>query len=528
MPWSVRQVVYGPALPVNFNRCCSVGAQRGAVARLHAQVRVLGVDEGGVARVDRLRHGDQRQRRLDVAAGLDPAPRDRQRDVLLALEVAVRRLGRHRHADLGLPVHVVGPLPVEVAVLALTGGPDVHDHVEVGELEALGHVGVTQLGPHLGVLVHQPEDAVHDLAELLGGAEFGGHRSGLRLRLGLGLGLRRLGGRRLRRLERGDPVPRGADLVAQRADVVGRRRPQVVERGDHPAGGARELVGELLRALARDSGLPGGRLKRLHRGASDRVGAPGRRRVVLVCHRAPEPIRRALSSDGVAPETIHVHPTAPLADRALLPGDPGRALALAQALCEAPARMFNHNRGLWGYTGTALDGAALTVQSTGIGGPSAAVVLEELCDLGLRCAIRVGTCTALDTGAAPGELVAVGQVLAADGTSRALGAPERLTGDEALSAALAARADRVGTVVSTDLFYDPRGSDRAAWAAAGAAAVDLETAAVLAVARRRGIRAAAILAVVASGGGRLDAEAIADAGLRLGHAALAALAPTPA
>src|SRR4051794_7633320 len=89
---------------------------------------------------------------------------------------------------------------------------------------------------------------------------------------------------------------------------------------------------------------------------------------------------------AVAPATIHVHPTAPLADRALLPGDPGRALALAQALCDAPAKMFNHNRGLWGYTGTALDGAPLTIQSTGIGAPSAAVVVEELCDLGLRCA----------------------------------------------------------------------------------------------------------------------------------------------
>jgi len=230
----------------------------------------------------------------------------------------------------------------------------------------------------------------------------------------------------------------------------------------------------------------------------------------------------------VAPATIHVHPTAPLADRALLPGDPGRALALAQALCDAPARMFNHNRGLWGYTGTALDGAPLTVQSTGIGGPSAAVVLEELCDLGLRCAIRVGTCTALDATVAPGELVAVREVLAADGASRALGAQERAAGDDALTAALAAQADHAGTVVSTDLFYDPRADVRAAWAAEGALATDLETAAVLAVARRRGVRAAALLAVVACGDERLDAEALADAGVRLGRAALPALAPTPA
>jgi uridine phosphorylase len=230
----------------------------------------------------------------------------------------------------------------------------------------------------------------------------------------------------------------------------------------------------------------------------------------------------------VAPPTIHVHPTAPLADRALLPGDPGRALALAQALFDEPARMFNHNRGLWGYTGTAVDGALLTVQSTGIGGPSAALVLEELCDLGLRCAVRVGTCVALGDDAALGDIVAVREVLAADGASRALGAPERLAGDDALTSSVAARADRAGTVVSSDLFYDPRTDERALWAAAGAMAVDLETAAVLAVARRRGIRAAAVLAVVARGDERLDAEAIADAGVRLGHAALEALAPTPA
>ena len=52
------------------------------------------------------------------------------------------------------------------------------------------------------------------------------------------------------------------------------------------------------------------------------------------------------------PETIHLQPTAPLAERVLLPGDPGRALLLAQALLAEP-KMFNHNRGLWGYTGEA-------------------------------------------------------------------------------------------------------------------------------------------------------------------------------
>jgi len=70
-------------------------------------------------------------------------------------------------------------------------------------------------------------------------------------------------------------------------------------------------------------------------------------------------------SQGAA---IHLRPTAPLASRVLLPGDPGRALALAQSLLDEP-RMFNHHRGLWGYTGTAGDGEQLTIQATGMGAP---------------------------------------------------------------------------------------------------------------------------------------------------------------
>ena len=105
------------------------------------------------------------------------------------------------------------------------------------------------------------------------------------------------------------------------------------------------------------------------------------------------------------PTHPHLHPTAPLAERVLLPGDPGRALALAQALLVEP-RMFNHHRGLWGYTGAAPDGEPLTIQATGMGGPSAAIVLTELIALGARRAIRVGTCGALDPSLRLGELVA--------------------------------------------------------------------------------------------------------------------------
>ena len=86
----------------------------------------------------------------------------------------------------------------------------------------------------------------------------------------------------------------------------------------------------------------------------------------------------------------HLRPTADMAERALLPDDPGQALALTRVLFDATPRMFNHHRGLWGYSGIALDGAPLTVQSTGIGGASAAIVVAELHALGLRRAVRIG------------------------------------------------------------------------------------------------------------------------------------------
>ena len=91
------------------------------------------------------------------------------------------------------------------------------------------------------------------------------------------------------------------------------------------------------------------------------------------------------------PGPIHLRPATDLAERVLLPGDPHRALAVAQHLLDGP-KMFNHSRGLWGYTGAAADGAPLTIQATGMGGPSAAIVVEELIALGARHLVRIGTC----------------------------------------------------------------------------------------------------------------------------------------
>ncbi|MEA2253899.1 MAG: uridine phosphorylase [Solirubrobacteraceae bacterium] len=207
----------------------------------------------------------------------------------------------------------------------------------------------------------------------------------------------------------------------------------------------------------------------------------------------------------------HLHPTAELAERALLPDDPGQALALTRVLYDETPRMFNHHRGLWGYTGVAIDGAPLTVQSTGIGGPSAAIVVGELHGLGLRRAVRIGRAWAVDGSVRAGELVAATSVLATDGASRALGADAPLEPDPGLAGALV--ADRTGAIASGDVCSaDP------AW---DALAFDLESGAVLAAARAVGIPAACLVAIE----GPVDPEQVAE---RLGRSGLAALAPVVA
>ncbi len=255
-------------------------------------------------------------------------------------------------------------------------------------------------------------------------------------------------------------------------------------------------------------------------------------------------------------QPIHLRPTAVLAERVLLPGDPGRALALAQLLIEGPL-MFNHHRGLWGYTGPAIaDGEPLTIQSTGMGGPSAAIVLQELIVLGARRAIRVGTCGALDGGLALGDLVVAHEALAADGASRQLGAGERIAADGELTAALAgavngsasaagiasgegqSAAERSterdtyagATVVSTDLFYEPNPDREREWRAAGAVAVEMEAAALFAVGARAGIPVACVLTVSnvlgedpAEQQEQIDDDALLVAAEAMGRVAVSAL-----
>jgi uridine phosphorylase len=226
-------------------------------------------------------------------------------------------------------------------------------------------------------------------------------------------------------------------------------------------------------------------------------------------------------------EPIHLKPAAELAERVLLPGDPHRALAVATDLLEKPS-MFNHHRGLWGYTGRAADGKLLSIQATGMGGPSAAIVIEELIGLGARRLIRIGTCGAFGGGLAIGDLLAVSEALAYDGASTALGAGEHERPDAELHAALARAAGREAIVASTDLFYDPRGdSVLDGWRERGAVAVEMECATLFRLAALRDVDAAAVLGVtdVLDGGrARIGREGLEELGVELGRTAYAALA----
>jgi uridine phosphorylase len=246
---------------------------------------------------------------------------------------------------------------------------------------------------------------------------------------------------------------------------------------------------------------------------------------------APDPAAPAY------PRAIHLHPTAALAERVLLPGDPGRALALAQTLLVKPL-MFNHHRGLWGYTGPAVaDDKPLTIQSTGMGGPSAAIVMTELISLGARRLIRTGTCGALDPGLALGDLVVARESICTDGTSRALGAGERIAADPALAEALLragrAREDsstrrRVhsGAVVSVDLFYDS--DSRTRNHPADALAIEMEAASLFAVGASASIPVACVLIVTDTFDAfdtrtRIDDDSLLAAAEAMGAVAVSAL-----
>ncbi len=218
-----------------------------------------------------------------------------------------------------------------------------------------------------------------------------------------------------------------------------------------------------------------------------------------------------------------LRPKGQLAADAILVGDPGRSLLLAQELLEEP-KMSNHARGLWGYSGRTAAGEELTIQATGMGGPSAALVLEDLGKLGVRRAVRVGTCTGL--GAKPprlGELLLATEAVAVGGSATSFGvaAGDVVRPDAELLQRLRGElsdAARAVPVASLDTLP----TDTPVVAAVGAA--DMQTLAVLARGRELKIAAAAVLIVTErEGGERLGDEELESAAIQVGRAAAAAL-----
>ena len=216
-----------------------------------------------------------------------------------------------------------------------------------------------------------------------------------------------------------------------------------------------------------------------------------------------------------------LRPTAPIAADAVLVGDPGRALMLAQVLLREP-KMSNHARGLWGYSGQTPGGRELSIQATGMGGPSAALVLADLAELGVRRAVRVGTCVAIEPEPAPGDLLTILEARAWN--SHEAGATA--LPDPTLTARLReelGQATRPAIVASLDVLHRSGHAEPGPYTEQVDAA-DMQTAALFSAAEDLGLAVAAVLIVAESAAGdQAGDEKLEAAATLAGTAASAAL-----
>lgn len=141
----------------------------------------------------------------------------------------------------------------------------------------------------------------------------------------------------------------------------------------------------------------------------------------------------------------------------ILPGDPGRCPSIAAYFDDA--RLVSQNREYTVYTGTLL-GEKVTVCSTGIGGPSASIAMEELHNIGADTFIRVGTCGGIDLDVQSGDLVVASGAIRFEHTSTEYAPIEypAVANYEVLTALVDAvkameRSYHVGVVQCKDAFY---------------------------------------------------------------------------
>ncbi len=186
------------------------------------------------------------------------------------------------------------------------------------------------------------------------------------------------------------------------------------------------------------------------------------------------------------------------AKAAILPGDPARLERIAQELSDVTELAYNREfRSLEGI----YDGIKVVACSTGIGGSSASIAIEELHNLGVTAMIRIGSCGALQKGINLGDLVFACGAVRDDGTSRAYADIRfpAVPDTELLNACISyARKQNwtfhTGIVHSHESFYiDTNAEEEAYWSKLGVLGADMETAALFTVGRIRKIRTASIL-----------------------------------
>ena len=183
---------------------------------------------------------------------------------------------------------------------------------------------------------------------------------------------------------------------------------------------------------------------------------------------------------------------------AILPGDPARIDRIKLFLEDPQELMYNREfRSVRGkYKG--IDVLAL---STGIGGCSAGIAAEELNNIGVRAAIRIGSCGALQPGIALGDLIVVSGAVRDDGASKAY-LPDIYPAyaDIALVSCILEAAEalgvpyREGIAHSHESFYhDEADAQSEYWSKKGVLGAEMESAALLTIGRLRGMKAASIL-----------------------------------
>ena len=196
---------------------------------------------------------------------------------------------------------------------------------------------------------------------------------------------------------------------------------------------------------------------------------------------------------------------------ALLPGDPGRLDRIAPLLEQVRELGFHREyRSLCG----SYHGVPVLVISTGMGGCSMGIAVEELKNIGVRTMIRIGSCGALQPDIGVGDLILCNAAVRDDGASRCYVdlqypavADTRLLLACMQAAQTVGARHHVGLVHSHESFYhDEAKAVAEQWAGRGVLGADMETAALYTIARLRGVRAMSILNnVVASGTATADA-----------------------